>query len=604
MNAIDKYYRTYSLLYDGPTDKPIVETFRNMLFTKPLRNYIFDAHLSNLPHMGPVILHLIGLSGRFQLFRKKADELMREVHVADKGAFHYLLILRGIFENSPMWLDMARTVAEKEGSRTGYAIADIFHQLLEPDGEIDTEDDNLKALEKEPGFNRLYNTLQLINEALDMFFVFEEVDEDTPVYQILRITGILDILKDTNNLQMATLWYALMIGGRFNQIWASFSQHARDLYRGIERLKKNTYYMDALLLFLLVESESDRETIEEIAHYLREESRKPEYVLKHYNTMLKKLEKWLTDGNMELLEREFPLIPESLHFTNLPILYLLNDMEHLPSWASRLLSSKLKSRKLSLMRVKNCPYCESKNIIKFGKVGGIQRYRCKDCGRTFLETSYQKILTIKRIYRYLRETLPTTINLATYLYLAELVSHKSDFINKSITINPINLVNVHSLMQAMEDRLGLKVNKNIFYQMFRGIYLLNEPLSCMEKNLNLKYVRIKITKVPQEDKLEILKVEVITDEPKEKVEAVLRRCFPLEPDSESEVEKGQEDDSSEEILKERAILPIVEITSTSDRTTFIYPEDEKLRKALETLGVRLRKSPSKSRKGKSRNKKT
>lgn len=35
----------------------------------------------------------------------------------------------------------------------------------------------------------------------------------------------------------------------------------------------------------------------------------------------------------------------------------------------------------------SCPHCSSKNFIKFGKYDGIQRYRCKDCRKTFSNTT-------------------------------------------------------------------------------------------------------------------------------------------------------------------------------------------------------------------------
>lgn len=46
--------------------------------------------------------------------------------------------------------------------------------------------------------------------------------------------------------------------------------------------------------------------------------------------------------------------------------------------------------------INKCPNCNSKNYIKFGKYNGIQRYKCKECDKTFSKTtksvwSYSKI---------------------------------------------------------------------------------------------------------------------------------------------------------------------------------------------------------------------
>jgi transposase-like protein len=41
-----------------------------------------------------------------------------------------------------------------------------------------------------------------------------------------------------------------------------------------------------------------------------------------------------------------------------------------------------------------CPSCESKQIVKNGKIhNGKQNYRCRDCGRQFVENRQQKIIS-------------------------------------------------------------------------------------------------------------------------------------------------------------------------------------------------------------------
>jgi len=35
----------------------------------------------------------------------------------------------------------------------------------------------------------------------------------------------------------------------------------------------------------------------------------------------------------------------------------------------------------------DCPYCSGKNVIRFGLKRGKQRFFCKDCSRTFVETT-------------------------------------------------------------------------------------------------------------------------------------------------------------------------------------------------------------------------
>jgi transposase-like protein len=35
-----------------------------------------------------------------------------------------------------------------------------------------------------------------------------------------------------------------------------------------------------------------------------------------------------------------------------------------------------------------CPHCNNKHIVRYGKHKGMQRYKCKDCGKTFTEMSF------------------------------------------------------------------------------------------------------------------------------------------------------------------------------------------------------------------------
>ncbi len=42
----------------------------------------------------------------------------------------------------------------------------------------------------------------------------------------------------------------------------------------------------------------------------------------------------------------------------------------------------------------SCPSCKSKQIVKNGKIhNGKQNYRCRDCGRQFVENRQQKIIS-------------------------------------------------------------------------------------------------------------------------------------------------------------------------------------------------------------------
>ena len=37
--------------------------------------------------------------------------------------------------------------------------------------------------------------------------------------------------------------------------------------------------------------------------------------------------------------------------------------------------------------IKPCPHCKSESVTRFGRKNGRLRYRCKDCGKTYVETT-------------------------------------------------------------------------------------------------------------------------------------------------------------------------------------------------------------------------
>lgn len=58
----------------------------------------------------------------------------------------------------------------------------------------------------------------------------------------------------------------------------------------------------------------------------------------------------------------------------------------------------------------DCPICKSKNKIKNGIIKGVQRYKCKDCGRnyTVAHKSTAKLPSERRLglMMYLEDELP------------------------------------------------------------------------------------------------------------------------------------------------------------------------------------------------------
>jgi transposase-like protein len=59
------------------------------------------------------------------------------------------------------------------------------------------------------------------------------------------------------------------------------------------------------------------------------------------------------------------------------------ELQHhiFPSYASVRVVDELRDKRFAEGFV--CPHCDSKEIVRFGKYKGRQRYKCKCCGKTF-----------------------------------------------------------------------------------------------------------------------------------------------------------------------------------------------------------------------------
>lgn len=55
----------------------------------------------------------------------------------------------------------------------------------------------------------------------------------------------------------------------------------------------------------------------------------------------------------------------------------------------------------STIKIKNCIYCKSKHIIKHGRYNHLDRYKCKNCGKTFIPTTGTAFYYIHKKHNYL-----------------------------------------------------------------------------------------------------------------------------------------------------------------------------------------------------------
>ena len=89
-----------------------------------------------------------------------------------------------------------------------------------------------------------------------------------------------------------------------------------------------------------------------------------------------------------------------------------------------------------------CPECQSQNIIKNGSIhNGTPKFRCKDCGRQFVENPKKKVIpqeTWDLVDKLLLEKLPIAgISRVTGIsepWLQQYINQKYDEVPKEITV--------------------------------------------------------------------------------------------------------------------------------------------------------------------------
>jgi insertion element IS1 protein InsB len=90
----------------------------------------------------------------------------------------------------------------------------------------------------------------------------------------------------------------------------------------------------------------------------------------------------------------------------------------------------------------SCPSCESKKIVKNGKIhNGKQNYKCRDCGRQFVENRQQKIIsqsTKNLIDKLLLEKIPLAgiarVTEVSEPWLQNYVNDKYELISKKVKV--------------------------------------------------------------------------------------------------------------------------------------------------------------------------
>ena len=115
----------------------------------------------------------------------------------------------------------------------------------------------------------------------------------------------------------------------------------------------------------------------------------------------------------------------------------------------------------------SCPSCESKQIVKNGKIhNGKQNYRCRDCGRQFVENRQQKIIsqsTKNLIDKLLLEKIPlagiTRVTGVSEPWLQNHVNAKDKAVPKKIRIQGKKKGRLTIQCDEMWSFVGNKSNK-------------------------------------------------------------------------------------------------------------------------------------------------
>ena len=518
-NPIDNFYREASLFSPSQDiDNIHVRELKIWPLRKPLREYLF--HLEKyIP--STIRLHLLGLSGRFKELSDISDKVLKEAYnEGQKGEVHYTLLLKGIFEKSPFHLEMAKSYARDNQSVIGEKLSRFFLKIIAEPDEIHMED-----------FDEIIQSLREFPELATFSEIAKNLQHLKGLDNIENPNIILHyysefLMQLMNTPAKATLWYALMIGGYLNKVWASFSENNTGIYRGIEKIRTKPYFKDALLHFIVFPKyyiDKDRAKTFRSIDELFEGTKKGRHVKLYWRKLQKMAEKWKGPISEEMLWEEFPMVEDAWAFSNLSILMHLRDIQHFPESTQKILWKEYwKHHRDEAGKDIKCPYCGGP-VKKFGRINEVQRYRCKQCKRTFLETAIFRIEIYKKLFEKLMQIMEESKKIATFYafqHLIEYTSMQGTHMRNidSIMGNPIDYISRRRIWEQLEKMFGAKINKNYFYETFKGIFYLYEFLKCLKESGEVLYIKI-------EWKRDTITLKITTDAYLNSFEETLNRCW-------------------------------------------------------------------------------
>ena len=178
---------------------------------------------------------------------------------------------------------------------------------------------------------------------------------------------------------------------------------------------------------------------------------------------------------------------------------------------------KRKDINTTILTIKNCPHCSSKNIIKYGKVNGVQRYKCKNnsCGKTFIEQynspfRYSKKFKYmwKEYYKLMEEGLTIrqcaaklNINIITAFFWRHRI------LNSLISVNKVSILKNHIELSKMIHIENFKGSREKWLQNKNDIMI----VSAIDNSINITSTPVSKNNISLNDLLKSIYPKIHTN---------------------------------------------------------------------------------------------
>ncbi len=279
-------------------------------------------------------IYKIALRGNLSFFREHIDEHIFQTYKEGKD-YYKLFLLKAIFLGYEHYLECIKTNDERLNSLKNFV---AFLSRKEE-----------RYLQR--WFENFENSTKAILERIYYAYkdgelkLYRDYYKNMPfmIYVYLEMVNFIDDIFSFMRTETDILiWYALMIYNFFKLPWVSFTKGYKKYFIGRKAHNYHKYKLNLIMHFVLYPElyyqDGNKKNILEHAIKFFEEKLSSKELERYIEIILSRVNYWKNVSYNNIKEdryalSDFPFWQNAIFFTNLKVLYILDEYQHLPMLA-------------------------------------------------------------------------------------------------------------------------------------------------------------------------------------------------------------------------------------------------------------------------------